>query len=59
MVMPDIKGVGLKDAMELLEKLKLNVVANGNGKVIMQSIQPGTSIAKGQTVYLTLGKQTN
>jgi beta-lactam-binding protein with PASTA domain len=45
--------------MELLEKFKLNVVANGSGKVIMQSIQAGTSIAKGQTVYLTLGKQTN
>ena len=59
MVMPDIKGVGLRDAMWLLEKFKLNVVANGTGKVIMQSIQAGTSIAKGQTVYLTLGKQTN
>jgi cell division protein FtsI (penicillin-binding protein 3) len=59
MVMPDIKGVGLRDAMGLLEKFKLNVVANGSGKVIMQSIQAGTSIAKGQTVYLTLGKQTN
>jgi cell division protein FtsI (penicillin-binding protein 3) len=59
MVMPDIKGVGLKDAMELLEKLKLNVIANGNGKVIMQSIQAGTSIVRGQTVYLTLGTQTN
>ena len=59
MVMPDIKGVGLKDAMELLEKLKLNVIANGNGKVIMQSIQAGTSIIRGQTVYLTLGTQTN
>ena len=59
MVMPDIKGVGLKDAMELLEKLKLNVVANGSGKVVMQSIQPGTSIVRGQTVYLTLGIQTN
>jgi cell division protein FtsI (penicillin-binding protein 3) len=59
MVMPDIRGVGLKDAMELLGKLKLNVVANGNGKVVMQSIQAGTSIAKGQTVYLTLGKLTN
>jgi cell division protein FtsI (penicillin-binding protein 3) len=59
MVMPDIRGVGLRDAMGLLEKFKLNVVANGTGKVIMQSIQAGTSIAKGQTVYLTLGKQTN
>ena len=59
MVMPDIKGIGLRDAMELMEKFKLNVVATGNGKVIMQSIQPGTSIIKGQTVYLTLGTQVN
>jgi cell division protein FtsI (penicillin-binding protein 3) len=57
--MPDLKGMGLRDAMELLDKIKLNVIAPGNGKVIMQSIQPGASISKGQTIYLTLGAQVN
>ena len=58
-IMPDIKGLGLRDAIELLEKLKLNVVPTGNGKVVVQSIPPGASIVKGQTVYLTMGSKTN
>ena len=53
--MPDLKGFGLKDALELLERQQLQVVAVGKGKVISQSIQAGMSIQRGQTVYLTLG----
>lgn len=53
--MPDLKGFGLKDALELLERQQLQVVATGKGKVSSQSIQAGTPIQKGQTIYLTLG----
>lgn len=53
--MYDLKGFGLKDALELLEKQQLQVVATGNGKVLSQSIQAGTPIQRGQTIYLTLG----
>lgn len=53
-VMPDLKGFGLKDALEVLEKQQLQVIISGKGKVGMQSIAPGTPVQKGQTVYLTL-----
>ena len=57
--MPDLKGFGLKDALEILEKQQLQVVASGKGKVIGQSILAGSPIQKGQTIYLTLGTITN
>ena len=53
--MPDIKGMGLKDVVYLLENMGLKVKANGKGKVMIQSIQPGTTLAKGMTVYVELG----
>jgi hypothetical protein len=52
--MPDVKGMGLKDAVYLLENLSLKVMIQGLGKVQEQSLIAGTSIKKGQTVYLTL-----
>jgi cell division protein FtsI (penicillin-binding protein 3) len=54
-VMPSVDGMGLKDALFLLENMKLKVVAKGKGKVKSQSIGPGTPIEKGQTVYLEMG----
>ncbi len=52
--MPNVKGMGLKDALYLLENMDLKVVAKGMGKVSQQSLGAGTSIAKGQTVYIDL-----
>lgn len=53
--MPDLKGFGLKDALELLERQQLQVIATGKGKVTTQSIPAGMAVVKGQTVYLNLG----
>jgi len=53
--MPDLKGFGLKDALELLERRQLQVIATGKGKVTSQSIPSGMAVQKGQTVYLNLG----
>ncbi len=53
--MPGVKGMGMKDALFLLENMDLKVVARGRGKVRSQSISPGTEISKGQTVYLDMG----
>ena len=58
-VMPDLKGFGLKDALEVMEKQQLQIIATGKGKVIAQSIQSGTAIQKGQTIYITLGTAMN
>jgi cell division protein FtsI (penicillin-binding protein 3) len=53
--MPELKGFGLKDALELLERQQLQVIATGKGKVTSQSIPAGMAVQKGQTVYLNLG----
>ena len=54
-VMPNIKGMGLKDVIYLLENMGLKVKANGQGKVMVQSIQAGAALTKGMTVYVELG----
>lgn len=51
---PDVNGLGLKDAVYLLEKEGLQVTVRGKGKVQMQSIAPGTKIVKGQSITLQL-----
>lgn len=53
-VMPDVKGMGLKDAVYMLETSGLQVQVLGKGKVQSQSIQPGTAIVKGQNIILQL-----
>lgn len=53
-VMPNVRGMGLKDAIHLLENMGLKVAVKGKGKVIMQSVAPGTALAKGITVILEL-----
>lgn len=54
--MPDVKGMGLKDVLYLLENRKVKVLAKGKGKVIAQSIMAGEPLAKGQTVVIELNR---
>jgi len=53
-LMPNIVGMGLKDAVYLAENMGIKVTATGKGKVINQSIAPGIPFAKGQKVLLVL-----
>lgn len=53
-VMPDVKGMGLKDALYMLEQMNVKVAANGRGKVKSQSVLPGSAITKNQTVRIEL-----
>jgi len=52
---PDVRGMGAKDAVFLLEKSGLQVRLSGVGKVKKQSLLPGYKFKKGQTISLTLG----
>jgi cell division protein FtsI (penicillin-binding protein 3) len=52
--MPDVVGMGLKDAIYLLENKGLNVQLQGKGKVINQTIIAGTNFTKGQKLTLFL-----
>lgn len=52
---PNVKGMGLRDALYLLENQGLQVKPVGRGAVIRQSIQPGTKLEKGQHITIELG----
>lgn len=51
---PNAIGMGLQDAIFLLENAGLKVLAKGKGKVTQQSLSPGQAIRKGSSVFLTL-----
>lgn len=51
---PDVTGLGLKDALYLLENMGLRVEAKGKGKVIYQSLAQNTDFHKGQSINLQL-----
>ncbi len=51
---PDVTGLGLKDALYLLENMGLKVEAKGKGKVTYQSIAQNTDFHKGQSINLQL-----
>lgn len=53
-VIPDVKGMGLKDAVYLLENKGLKTVVAGKGRVVNQSLAAGTSFQKGQKIILML-----
>lgn len=53
-VMPKVVGLGLKDAVYMLENYGLKVTAGGRGKVIYQSLQEGTTFTKGQSINIQL-----
>ncbi len=54
-IAPNVKGMGLRDAIFKLEEEGLTVyVVQGKGKVVKQSVTPGTQITMGMSVYLTL-----
>lgn len=51
---PNVKGMGAKDATFILENLGLNVSIVGKGSVYRQSINPEQPIIKGQNITLEL-----
>ena len=52
--MPDLTGMGAKDAVYLLESNGIKVKLQGRGKVKSQSLPAGHELAKGTTCVLTL-----
>jgi len=52
--MPDVKGMGLKDALYVLETAGMKVQVSGKGKINNQSVVAGSPVAKGQQIVLYL-----
>lgn len=53
-IVPNVVGMGIRDAVYVLENLGLKVGFNGTGKVVSQSLSPGTMI-QGQEIVIRLG----
>lgn len=53
-IMPDVNGLGARDAIYMLESMGLKVKLQGRGKVKSQSIASGTKIKKGDICELRL-----
>ncbi len=51
---PNVVGMGLKDALYYLENAGLKVKISGKGKVALQSINAGEKIVNGKTINLLL-----
>ena len=53
--MPDVDGMGARDAVYLIESMGVKVKLEGRGKVKQQSIEPGKTIRRGMKCTLKLG----
>jgi len=53
-LVPNVKGMGLRDALYLLENSGLKVGVSGSGTVRSQSVQPGSRLPKGSYVQIEL-----
>ncbi len=51
---PDVSGMGLKDAIYYLGNAGLKPIVSGSGKVDSQSLQPGAKVKKGSQIMITL-----
>ena len=53
-LVPDVRGMGARDALYLLEEAGLRVHLSGAGRVVSQSITPGSRLVEGVTIAITL-----
>lgn len=53
-VMPNVRGMALKDALFLLENMGVQVQVRGRGKIVSQSIPPGTALDRPLQLLLEL-----
>lgn len=51
---PDVKGMGLQEALYLLENKDLKVAVRGSGTIRSQSPEPGSDYRKNQTITIQL-----
>ena len=53
-LVPNVKGMGLRDALYLLENSGLKVGVSGVGTVSQQSLTPGGRVRRGSYVHIEL-----
>ena len=55
-LVPNVVDMGLKDALFLLEERGLRVVTSGRGRVVSQSVKPGTKVVANSRISLEMSK---
>ncbi len=53
-LMPDVRGMSVRDALLLLESQGINVLFQGKGRVVQQAPEAGTAIRRGVQCWLKL-----
>jgi hypothetical protein len=57
-VIPDLQGLGARDALRSLARLGLSGSLHGAGVVVAQRPEPGTLVERGASATLWLERQT-
>ena len=55
-IVPDVVGMGVRDAIYMMESVGLKVSISGKGKVLKQSVAAGSLAKRGNSVFLELDK---
>jgi beta-lactam-binding protein with PASTA domain len=55
--MPDLRGLSAREAIRTLTNLRVSAVMSGQGIVLAQDPEPGTSFESGATSRLQLGRR--
>lgn len=53
-MVPDVTGMGLRDALYLLESMGMRVSVTGHGSVVSQSVVAGEKLIKGMSIAIEL-----
>jgi len=53
-LVPAVIGMGAKDAVAVLENVGLKVHLQGVGRVVSQSLPPGSAVRKGSIIFINL-----
>ena len=51
---PDFRGMGLRDALQLAKKIPVKITFEGYGKVVSQSFNKGTTVSPNNSIHLKL-----
>jgi cell division protein FtsI (penicillin-binding protein 3) len=55
-VMPDLRGLSVRDVVRACAQLGMQLEAHGEGRVVKQTPRSGTELSSGQTVFVDFGR---
>lgn len=55
-LMPDLRGLSVRDVVRACAQLGMQLEAHGEGRVVKQTPESGTELRSGQTIYVDFGR---